>query len=73
MEQLACTSLSSLSLGTGLMVTTRGQQKPAVVAQGTVVCQEIEFKKCLKNRISTDQSSEDKEFKAANEVGRRSQ
>lgn len=40
-EQQACTSCSSLSLATGLTVTTRGQQKPAMVAQGTSVCQEI--------------------------------
>ena len=32
MDQVACTSLPSLSLGAGIIVTTRGQQKPAMMA-----------------------------------------
>lgn len=71
MEQLACTSLSSLSLGMGLIVTTRGQQKPAMAAQATVVCQEIKWK-MLKEKKKQNRSPEYQEFKAVNEVGRRS-
>ena len=41
MDQAAYTSLPSLSLGAGIIVITKGQQMPVMMAQDTAVCQEI--------------------------------